>query len=83
VKPPHVRENAVIIEGILVPVVWNASGHPAALAVAAYDENHYWLAHDDAVAKWRALIGHRVIARGRCVDKDNKLWLALESIEPV
>ena len=71
------------IQGILIPVSWDPSGSPTALAVAAFDENEYWLVHDDLVARWFASIGQSVIVEGRPIEKENKILFEVESIKPV
>jgi hypothetical protein len=77
---PSSRSNASItINGVLVPVAWNSSGHVTSVAVSTFDEKEYRIAGPEASNQWQDYLNREVSVQGLPFQRGIEQWITVQA----
>ena len=69
----------ITINGVLVPVSWNAAGKVVCVAVSTFDEKEYRIADHDASDQWQEHLNREVSIRGQPFRRGVEQWITVQS----
>jgi hypothetical protein len=72
-------DDTITINGILVPVSWNASGEIVCVAVSTFDEKEYRIAGHDAPSQWQGYLNREVSIQGRPFQRGAEQWITVQT----
>lgn len=72
-------DETITINGILVPVSWNAAGKILCVAVSTFDEKEYRLADHDAADQLQESLYREVSIQGRAFRRGSEQWITVQS----
>jgi hypothetical protein len=68
------------INGIIIPVNWDADGNITGMAIATHQEEEYYIESDDKTAKLRSLLRQEVRITGVMKSKGEKKIIKIKKL---
>jgi hypothetical protein len=68
------------VNGIIIPVSWDANGNITGMAIATHKEEEYYIESDDKAAKLRSLLRQEVRITGVVKSKDGNKIIKIKKL---
>ena len=74
---------SITINGVLVPVAWNSSGHVTSVAVSTFDEKEYRIAGPEASNQWKDYLNREISVQGYPFQRGIEQWITVQAFRVI
>ena len=82
-NPPSKPSASITINGVLVPVAWNSSGHVTCVAVSTFDEKEYRIDGPEASSQWKDFLNREVSVQGCPFQRGIEQWITVQAFRVI
>jgi hypothetical protein len=82
-NPPSRSNASITINGVLVPVAWNSSGHVTCVAVSTFDEKEYRIAGPEASNQWQDYLNREISVQGLPFQRGMEQWITVQAFRVI